>query len=238
MHCFRICVARIYAHDTQKVRKGTKKISYTQKKNKKFHFFTLHLSSFNFFLYLCSRFYGNRHTGYQLEHHPPPLGVYGYRHHRRAAVGVQTCLLVSRGQGHQVCAQFHDGPEDFCRHADRVGHERICRHRHHVRQRSVLLLPGDVVRLHPVLPLFLQLERTDPDRLPHRPHRGLVLYNYGVLRPPHLRQFLRHALSQLARCPAGDHLPDDAHGETKRHQRSGRRITHASKTKSGAHSDA
>ena len=25
MHDFRICVARIYAHDTQKVRKGTKK---------------------------------------------------------------------------------------------------------------------------------------------------------------------------------------------------------------------
>ena len=49
MHVFRICVARIYAHDTQKVRKGTKKISYTQKKNKKFHFF--HPSSFIFQLF-------------------------------------------------------------------------------------------------------------------------------------------------------------------------------------------
>ncbi len=33
---FRVYIARVFAHDTQKVRKGTKNISHTQEKSKKF----------------------------------------------------------------------------------------------------------------------------------------------------------------------------------------------------------
>ena len=36
LHCFRVCIACIFAHDTQKVRKGTKKFLYTQEKKEKF----------------------------------------------------------------------------------------------------------------------------------------------------------------------------------------------------------